>query len=344
MSGHEDGSIIVTIAIVAHALIIEADLSPEIQASFQNVRLFSKSGGVGSSLDSIFQSYLPSLNRRFQHSLTEPTINIMEEYSDCLRPRYQEDIKGYNFTSSFFNRESEKMPCESVCKLFHNVTFDKIISNISHGGVSHLLKHLFPTDGVFVVSVHKQVSSNNLKLVYPLPDMKPNLNLYNLSEFQEFSNLFPRKRRLPIEEMSMLSNNLHEIVKRCADNVEQTGEQIKQNTREQISIWKLTLSSDERSIIEIRLSYLLQLIKYVVGDECKINIFDYSCSNTSRFFSDSDRQALQYIDSGDIENPPDRSWGGFSKKMRKTLGRKNKKKNKKRKTKNRKNLKKKTNK
>jgi hypothetical protein len=322
MESNEDGSIIVTIAIVAHALIVEADLSPEVQASFQNVRLFSKSGGVGSSLDSIFQSYLPSLNRRFHHPLTEPTSKIMEEYADCLRPQYQEDIKRYNSISSFFNRQSEKMPCESVCQVFDNVTFDKIISNISHGGVSHLLKHFFPTDGVFVISVHKQVSSNNLELLYPLRGMKPNFNLYNLSDFQEFANLFPRKRQLPIEEMSMLSNNLHEIVKRCEDNVEQSSEQIKQNTREQISRWKLTLSSDERTIIEIRLSYLLQLIKYVVGEECKTNIFDYSCSNTSRFFSDSDRQALQYIESSDIENPADRSWGGFSKKTRKTMKKK----------------------
>jgi hypothetical protein len=339
MSGHEDGSIIVTIAIVAHALIIEADLSPEVQGSFQNVRLFSKSGGVGTSLDSFFQSYLPGLNQRFQHSLTEPTINIMEEYSDCLRPQYQEDIKRYNFTSSLFNRQSEKMPCDSVCQLFDNVTFDKVISNQSPTIVSRLLKQLFPTDGVFVISVHKQVSSNNLQLVYPLSGMKRNLNLYDLSDFQEFANLFRSKIQLPIEEMSRLSSNLHAIVKRCADNTEQTREQIKQNTREQISRWKLTLSRDETFIIEIRLSYLLQLIKYVVGNECKINIFDYSCSNTSRFFSVSDRQALKYIDSGDIENPPDRSWGGFSKKMRKTMKKKYRK-NKNKKSNRRKSIKK----
>jgi len=344
MSGYEDGSIIVTIAIVAHALIIEADLSPEIQASFQNVRLFSKSGGVGSSLDSIFQSYLPSLNRRFQHPLTEPTINIMEEYSDCLRPQYQADIKGYNFTSSLFNRESEKMSCESVCKLFHNVTFDKVISNQSPTITSHLLKWGFPTDGVFVISVHKQVSSNNLELLYPLSGMKPNLNLYDLSDFQQFANLFPSKIQLPIEEMSRLSSNLHEIVKRCADNIEQTGEQIKQNTREQISSWKLTLTSDKTFITDIRVSYLLQLIKDAVGDKCKTNVFDYSCSNASRFFSESDKKMLKYIDSGDIENPPDRSWGGTFKKMRKktkTKTKKNKsrpKKNKKKSIKKYKNL------
>lgn len=313
MESYEDGSIIVTIAIIAHALIIESDLSPEIQASFQNVRLFSKSGGVGTSLDKFFQSYLPALNRRFQHSLIEPTINIMEEYSDCLRPQYQDDIKGYNF----LRRESEKISCESVCQIFHNVTVDKIVTNTTSlwGQMS---EYMYPRSGVFVISVHKKVSSNNLELLYPLPGNKPNLNLYDLSEFQEFANLFPRKRPLPIEEMSMFSSNLSEIIKRHEPNIEEV--------RHQIESWHIKLSSDERTISEIRLSYLLHLIKYVVGGECKTNIFDYSCSEPSRFFSESDRKMLEYFVPGDIENPPDRSWGGFSKKTRKTPGRKNKKK------------------
>jgi hypothetical protein len=316
MSCYEDGSIIVTIAVVAHGLTIETDLSPEIQRTFQNVRLFSKSGGINDSFDSIFDSYLESLNRRFQQPLTEPTIKLMEEYSDRLRGVYQDDIEINNHMS----REPEKIKSDSVCRIFDNVTVDKIISKTTSLW-GQMLECVYPRSGVFVISVHKKVSSDNLQLLYPLPGNKPNLNLFNLIDFQEFSNLFPSRTPLPIEEMSMLSSNLSEIVKRYEPNIEEI--------REQIARWHLTLSSDERNISEIRLSYLLQLIKYVVGDECKTNIFDYSCSGPSRFFSDSDRQALQYIDSGDIENPPDRSWGGFSKKTSKKTRRKTRRKNKK---------------
>lgn len=74
------------------------------------------------------------------------------------------------------------------------------------------------------------------------------------------------------------------------------------------------------------MSVLVDLIKNIVGDECKINLFDFSCSSISIFTPETQLSTKRSVipdDIDDLEKGISRQWGGKkSKKLGKRLKRK----------------------
>jgi hypothetical protein len=87
---------------------------------------------------------------------------------------------------------------------------------------------------------------------------------------------------------------------------------------EEIQNWKVT-RTDSGDISHIRLSYLIDTIKDIVGhDKCKMNIIDYSCSPISHFVSDEERAFAPYMTARDIENAKPSHGGKHARKKRRT--------------------------
>ena len=107
-----------------------------------------------------------------------------------------------------------------------------------------------------------------------------------------------------------------------------------ENQMEQIQNWKVTMSSSG-NISHIRLSYLIFIIKEIVGDDkCKLNIIDYSCSPIAEFISATELPNAIYMQPRDIENAKQSFGGKNARNKRRTHRRFAKKRNRKNKTKN----------
>ena len=85
------------------------------------------------------------------------------------------------------------------------------------------------------------------------------------------------------------------------------------------------------------MSSLTKLIKDIMGKNCFINLFDYSCNSITKYLPKEQKYYTKYLTSSDIENPSNRLWGGLHDKNKNNKNKnENNKKNKKTKTKRRK--------
>jgi len=104
--------------------------------------------------------------------------------------------------------------------------------------------------GIYLASVHKKLepqSKSDYKYVFP-EDKTQYINLLNLvglEKLNQFFNKIPDLKSTLIRE-----HNKH-----------------------------LKLNDDNTRIETIRLSYLLELFRQIIGPNCGLNIYDYSCSN-----------------------------------------------------------------
>jgi hypothetical protein len=108
--------------------------------------------------------------------------------------------------------------------------------------------------------------------------------------------------------------------------------------------FRLEIDEDNSEIMSIRLSVLVELIQKIVGEDCGINIVDYSCNDIMPFVSSQEKTYASYVKTSDIENPPPymQKWGGKRKgtkrrKEKRMTKKRNKTKSKKKKTKTKKN-------
>lgn len=303
----QNDSYIVTIAIQTHGKVIDLNLSPDKVKLFENVRLFSLAGGFRNTTTTIAQDefVLLKVKEMFQRDIDGSTFDLMNTYSEYSRPKYRR----------FLGDEKA-----DVCKVYNNLIFDKGLFAIPDRNcvLSWLIPDVF---GIFVISVHKK-AFNNLQLVYPsVPGQI--LNLLNVPDFQKFSQIFDKQRVIDelIRESSILNtdeytrqyDNIEKNLSLSFEQKKQLLEPIHAKMFEELQQWKLTIKNP-RQIESIKMSTLVDTLKRIMGDNCYLNILDYSCNSGSASIPAQDRANMKYLEEETIETPTKR-WGGNKKRF-----------------------------
>ena len=269
----EIGSKIITIAVMMHGVVIETELSDEKQNIFNNTRLFSLAGDfskVGLGEKFLRENHLNTLNRVFRKVLPQSTSAVMENFAENARRKYTLYIE------SFF----DDLSTENICQIFETIPFDKALGScIPKDIYSRIMQCISPDIvGIYVISVHEKIDANTLKLIYPLAQGAPNLDLLNPMDFIEFAGIFNKAGKRILDKMFAKSTHWPSYHISLDD----------ETYKAQLDKWNITFSpggllNSYGDISHIRLSYLVDIIKQIVDsdnpDTCKINIFDYSCSN-----------------------------------------------------------------
>ena len=295
------GSYIVTIIVMTHGNVIELNISGEKQITFENVIFLSLAGefietGLGPNF--IRNNHLENLDKMFQRDLNN-TIEVMQSAADRIRPAYS------NYMKMFFGQSAE-----NSCKIFDNVQYDKAFGKGIEGILDRMLQCISPdVFGIFVISVHKKINDTTLQLIYPENDSQSRLDLLKHGNLIQFVEIFNTDGNTIINKLIKESTPWRPIA-----DISPTDE----NQIKQIQDWKVT-TSDSGDISHIRLSYLIKIIKDIVGhDKCKMNIIDYSCSPISHFVSRAELPYAQYTKEGDIENAKQKFGGKNARNKRRT--------------------------
>jgi hypothetical protein len=333
-----NGSIIITLAIQTHGKVIDLNLSPNKNNIFNDVRLFSKSGEFVDVVSSPFQdkNILRKVNDIFQTNLNKPSLDSMNEYVKYSHPIYKR----------FVEESKTNINNENVCRLIDNITFDKAFStNLVNDGnpilclVDKLLDLINPEfNGIFIVSVHEKINNDEYNLIYPYDSTQfgTNLNLLKTNDLMEFASLFNNQNIINslIQQTTALPTNEYTvsydtIMKNKNITEYERKQMLNQMNREYYEIlqqWNVTLKNSQE-IQAIKMSYLVGIIKQIVGPKCKVNILDYSCNSISRSIPEADLPNIKYLVPSDVENPGSKSWGG--EKLKKTKKKKRRTKRKK---------------
>ena len=280
------GSYIITILVMTHGQVIKLNVSPEKQKIFENVTLLSLAGDfveTGLGPNPIRNDHLEYLNNMFQQNLNNTTRSVMQTAADRIRPAYS------NYMEAFFGKSAE-----NSCKIFDNIQFDKAYGMGVDGILDSIIQFISPdVFGIYLISVHEKIDNTTLKLIYPVDKERLNLNLLQRGDLIEFATFFKTDSNTIIDRLENASTPWRPIA-----NILSTDEK----HIEEIQNWKVTMSPSG-NILQIRLSYLISIIKDIFGhNKCKMNIIDYSCSPIAHFVSDDERSFL-YMHECDIETP-----------------------------------------
>jgi hypothetical protein len=194
----------------------------------------------------------------------------MENFAENARRKYTLYIE------SFF----KDLSTENICQIFETISFDKALGSCMPKDIYSRIMQCISPDivGIYVISVHKKINTSTLELIYPLTQDAPNLDLLNPTDFIEFAGIFDKDGESILDDISAKSSPWPNYNMSLDD----------ETYKAQLDEWNITFSPGEifnpyGDISHIRLSYLVDIIKQIVDPEnpnnCKINIFDYSCSN-----------------------------------------------------------------
>ena len=164
---------------------------------------------------------------------------------------------------------------------FNNLPYDKALAE-NNSTLESIIDGtltacgLFQTTGIWLVSVHrKPIGSidNVYEYIYPNKDLA--INLFNINALKHFNDHF--------------NSSSFELL---YDNLKQNNS--KRNLTNN-NYWKVELNDDKKNprIKIIRLTYLLDLIKNIFGNNCQFNLFDYSCSEMCKYSNDNTRNIQQ---------------------------------------------------
>jgi hypothetical protein len=251
----------------------------------------------------------------------------MNEYVKYSHPIYKR----------FVEESKTNINNENVCRLFDNIMFDKAFStNLVNDGngilclVDKLLDLINPEfNGIFIVSVHEKINNDEYKILYPFDNSQfgTNLNLLKMNDLMEFAMLFNGENIIHglIKETTTLPTNEYTvsydtIMKNKTISEYERKQRLDQINREYYEIlqqWNVTVKKSQE-IQAIKMSYLVDIIKQIVGPKCKVNILDYSCNSITRSIPEADLPNVKYLVPSDVENPGSKSWGGDKKKTKKT--------------------------
>ena len=303
------GSKIITIAIMMHGEVIDTKLSPAQQKIFDHTRLFSLAGGfseVGFGSNDVRMKNINFLNKIFQIDLSETTHQVMKDFTERIRPTYA------RYIDAFF----DDLSTENICKVFSTITIDKALGTAITSSFDKMMNCILPDIiGIYVVSVHEKVDANQMRLIYPLERNAHNLDLIKRADFIQFARIFGKDGETILSEMSAVSSEWP------PDPVSR------------LDMWKVTFNQRlgffqkvYGDISHIRLSYLVDIIKQIVGrDKCKLNLFDYSCSVLAPMINNPEGKLFaRDMKEDDIERGPDQTWGGRGRRKKRSTRKKQK--------------------
>jgi len=320
MDNNADDTLILTIVIIMHSRVTNFNLNSRQYDIFNNVRLLCKSGGFDDYSTSVIDEFLlfSSLQKVFTKDLDMSTYDILQEHL-------------------------QQQPQDKAGILVDNIRYDKLLS-VTDGQTETFWDYIDPTryvQGVYLLSIHK-----GKKLIYPPREDKKNINFLKLSDLHILANLF--KTKVPnIEEESTVIPDKTIFIKE-EDDVKNNNSLTEEKKEEEIKnirqtfynhLYNFELTLKEGNIKIIKLSKLIELIKIIIGENCFINVLDYSCNSLSNYIPDEQKKLKENALYNDVEMGIKRNplLGGKNKKgKRKTKNKSKRKKRKRRKRRTRK--------
>lgn len=327
-----NNSIIITIAIKMHGTVFQLSLDPQTARIFENTRLFSKAGAFeahvepyGDNIQLIKNRVFQKVNELFIKDLNKPSLFTIDEYMTETKPAYKEFLIGQNLLD-----EAQR---EKICTTFENITIDKIFVNDTEEQSPFLercVEYLFPQiTGIYLVSIHEKKSENKYELIYGDKPEERNLDLTHIENLRRLSSFFSRSMPNIEEEASEYPRKtpyltrIEEIKKDgnlTEDEKERKVEEIVRELYERRKRWSLTIENGV--ITSIKMSKLVDIIKKICGENCYINLLDYSCNALSLQIPKEETYNAKYMEEWDIEKGERRNWGGGRGKTKKRRKRK----------------------
>lgn len=254
----KQGTMVITIAIVTHGKVISLDLTSQQNTIFDGTRLFTLSGKFDNVTcsDDVRSSYFKKLYSIFRENLDQTTYENIKQYKNLLKPKY----------ISYLRAILSDLQNTDVCQVYPHIEFDKAYYNTES------------TTGIYLISIHIK-NINTLELIYPNKSNKDDIRLDTLNGLCSLND----KLHMNVD-CTPLINRLNGISKPMPD---------KNSTLEDLESWNITLDNNGK-IKCVRLSYLIYLVKCIVGGLCstelninpsvfennmKLNVFDFSCSS-----------------------------------------------------------------
>ena len=314
---------VVTVVIITHGVTTSLNIDAATASMFDNVRMYvlSPKFGCVSAAEVLLTRTHDFLKRKYRKNL-EPgtsTGDIMREYADTSRPKYEELKQMFGqstaataTTASAATAATAASSTGSIGNVYDHIPFDKMYSDQEDISVidSMFREHGFFVDymGIFVIAVHQRPNNNPsgaLELVYPLPH-HPNkdINLLNVSHIRDMYDYMNQYANLSISSMIPFSmddvfhSTTSEEFRPATPNmsIHDMGRQFIKNKH-----YNPYVRYDGK-VVFLRLSQLAYILKYLFGDDVQINLFDYSCSPLEGV-SDMDKNALgKYVKQSDIES------------------------------------------
>jgi len=268
----KQGTIVVTLAIVTHGVVISTALTQEQYQLFNGARLFTMSGKFDDVVchDMVRDAYFRKLYTIFRENLDQSTYKNANAYKDMLAPKYMSYLK--MFFDDLQNKE--------VCQIYPHINFDKAYASDSS------------MTGFYLVSVHLK-RKKDLELIYPVAGTNEDIRLDSLRGICEFNTKF---------NMNVDCAPLIEKLRRMSSPYP-TGVDV---TSRQLDAWNVSVDARSGAITHIRLSYLVYLVKCILTGQCsrtdsdtesvaaasfsediKMNLFDFSCSSLHKSIQDN---------------------------------------------------------
>jgi hypothetical protein len=326
---------IITVAVMTLGVIINLNLTPDIQSLFQNVRFFSKAGDYELSHSSQIHDImvLPNLYNYFRKNLNTNTLQTIYEYIDKVKLPYQQLLNQLDNQQN--NNENNTEKNKNVCRVFENITIDKIFTEKKRKWFGDDI--FSELSGIFLVSIHKKNHENLYELIWPSNlNQQKNINI-NLLDMYNIKRLYELFYSSDIQNINVNIDNLYNIsqnfdyddyIKRInyIQNSKKYSEQEKQQLIDKEFSNFFNYAQDFKIDIEnnyiyaIKMSTFVHILKNIFGNNCSINLLDFSCNHISKTVPEEQIIFSKYMTPSDIENPPS-SWGG------KYIKKNNKKKN-----------------
>jgi hypothetical protein len=289
MENNPDNILILTILIQMHGKVINFDLEPRIAHIFDNVRLLCKAGDFVDYQSTPISEFtlVSGLSDYFTHDLAESTYDILKKAKSGV--------------------------------LVDNITYDKSLS-IMIGEPTFIDRinpfHHFITNvqGIYLLSIHQ-----GKQLIYPDKN-KQVINFLNIDDLQKLTSMFhtvlPNISDLSTEIPSQKiyineENSVKDDDSISEDEKEIRIAQIREQFYNNLSNWQLTLNG--KKIVSIKLSTLVELVKTIIGNNCFINLLDYSCNSPTIYIPKKQKLLKQYaLQEPDIEMgiPKYKNFGG----------------------------------
>jgi hypothetical protein len=331
----ENNSFIITLSIIAHGAVTKIELNDELIRVFEDVRSFLITGDYVPAYIRNGRDILNYIYKLFQQNLTNPTIESINQYISYSRPRYLNMVKGYSLISK--DTDYPLSNHENACRLVPRIVYDKIISTTPPSSMSivkpmetiNCIYNYFIPDfeGVFLISVHRKISNDNLELIFPTDENKnKQYDLLNIDTLLEISDFF---KPITIDELSNYSteqpmmsevNRDIELIKTREISKKPKKKLIKKRLnryKRDIDSFNMTLIGNK--ITKIKFSFLIYLLKQIFGINSKINSLDYSCNNISDFFTLEQKERASRILNDIItrQTLKQEQWGGRKNKKNK---------------------------
>lgn len=293
--------LVVTIAIQMHGTVITYTLSPDINNIFEDVRLLCKAGGLKEYISG--ESGMPVIAEEFM--LVGNLVDIFGK--DIQRSTY--DIIKDAKTGIFIG----------------NITFDKTLSTTI--GKWSIFDYL---QGIYLLSIHK-----GRQLLYPTNMNEKVINFLKVGDLHRLALFFKPNSIVPnLEDISMpFPNQQIYIEQENRVNLDSTlsnnekKQKIKEIRKEFMNLldkWKLTLDW-WGNIQMIKLSYLVELVKQIIGKKMIINLLDYSCNAPTSYIPEEESSQYAIVEN-DIEMGNNMTLGGVKKRKTKRRNRKKRRK------------------